>query len=273
MKSGIITFKFSENVSSNPSILVAAISPPLPENTGGAIGVAHTILELSELYNYHLMLIGGDDVFESLKAQTEKYAKYFKTVTLVKREKVPKGLLQRILYFGERIYFGVPFLDINFYSKDVVKISRDIISTNSIDVLEMHTTHTAFLKHFNKQIPSLMLSQNIESELWPFWDRKTSIWLRPIYKFIQWYSRKRAFAVEIKNCYQIEAETFVTPEDMDKVSDTVYKHYLPLSFHISSPIRKRHCGFNVLWVGTFNWFPNVDAMNWFFKEVFPRDLV
>ena len=69
----------------------------------------------------------------------------------------------------------------------------------------------------------MMLSQNIESELWPFWDRETPILLRPIFKFLQWYSRKRSFEVEIENCYQIEVETFVTPQDMCKVSDKVYK--------------------------------------------------
>lgn len=269
MQTEIVTYKFSENINSNPSILVVAISPPLPESSGGAIAVAHTILELSKFYNYHLLLIGDEEVFHSVDGQREKYSKYFKTVTLVRREEIPKGFIGRILYFAERVCLGIPFLDINFYSKSAVEISRDLINKNSIDVLEMHTTHTAFFKHFNKQLPSMMLSQNIESELWPFWDRETPILLRPIFKFLQWYSRKRSFEVEIENCYQIEVETFVTPQDMCKVSDKVYKHYLPLSFHISSPVRKPHSEFNILWVGTFNWFPNVDAMTWFFKEVFP----
>ena len=262
--------EFSRDIDGLPGILVTTISPPLPANTGGAIGVAHSILDLTQEYNFHLLVVGDEQLFKQVLSHQNAYSKYFRSVTLVKREALPGGLLKKIFYCFERLSLGLPFLDINFYSKLAVKESQRIIREKHIDILEMHTAHVAFFKKFNKKVPSILVGQNIESELWPFWDKQVTWYLKPFYKIVQKLSRRNAYQVEIRNKWGIDIHTFVTYSDMEKVSDTVYKGYLPLSFEITKPKHSLEGNlFNVIWVGTFDWFPNVDSARWFLTKVYP----
>lgn len=255
---------------SAPDILVCTITNPLPIVTGGARAVAHTVLPLADTYNYHLLVVGNDSLERELAQNLDLYKRYFKSVGFAFREEIPKGNLGRIGYFSSRLLYEMPFLDISFYTSGAIKLAEDIINRNQIEVLELHTTHVAFFKYFFPSIPSVLLSQNIEMELFPFFERKHSKYLDIFYKFLVDRSRKNSKRVEIENCWKIEELAFVTKEDADKVFSSSKKTIIPVSFPSSTLEKREHSGLHMTWIGTFDWAPNVQSMEWFADEVFPK---
>lgn len=85
-------------------------------------------------------------------------------------------------------------------------------------------------------------------------------------------SRAAAQAVEIGNAFGFSAMTFISPQDMARVTAPVPKYLMPLHFPLGGrPYADKPAGvFNVLWMGGFGWYPNAEAVRWFAAEVFPH---
>lgn len=262
--------ELSDRNQSAPDILVCTITNPLPVITGGARGVAHTILPLSDAYNFHLLIVGNEALERELIQNLGLYKRYFKSVGFALREEIPKGNFGRFSYFSSRLLLEMPFLDISFYSSKAIELAQLIINKNKVSILELHTTHVAFFKYFFPSVPSVLLSQNIEMDLFPFFERKHPKYLEVPYKFLVDRSRKNSKRVEIENCWNIEELAYVTKEDADKVFSSSPKTVIPVSFPISSLARISHSGLHMTWIGTFDWPPNVQSMEWFADEVFPK---
>jgi glycosyltransferase involved in cell wall biosynthesis len=259
--------RLEERITST-AVLVAAHTAPLPTVSGGAVYLANTLLPLAEKYTLHLLLIGDEQMLQDLQKHLDLYDRYFHSVTFVHRENPGKGFIAKTIYAGERILLGLPFLDINYFSRAAIKAAHGIIKKFSISFMELHSTHLAFLKHYFPSIPALLVSHNIESELFPFWLRADSSMAEKIAAF---FSRRNARRVEIENIWDIEAMTFISPRDMAKVSAPVHKYHLPLTFPKTdlTPVASKSKTCRILWVGGFWWWPNAEGMEWFVREVLP----
>lgn len=257
----------------NINILVTSISAPIPQSTGGARGVAHSILPLSDKYNYHFLLIGGKEVLSEAEKLLKEYKKYFCSLTLVLRREPRGSIFSKISYFNERLKLDLPFVQISFYTQEGVELAKKVIEENNINILEMHTTHVAFFKKFFPEIPSVLVSHNIECDMFLMNQNKKGIFNKLILNKIAKKSNRNAIDIELYNKLRIESQAFVTKEDMDRVSNVDKKILLPPSFDFNENIiKKEHDEFNVIWIGTFDWFANVEAMNWFVEKVYPNFL-
>mgnify|MGYP000942619370 CR=1 FL=1 len=255
------------------NVLVVAITPPLPQITGGAKAIAQTIIPLSNEFNYHLLLIGDGSTLNIVNNNINTYKKHFCTITVTKRQLVPKYTFGKLFYYFERNSNKLPFLQINFYSKQTIQTTRNIINKYKIDLFDLQTTHVAFIKKFFSQIPAVLVSQNIETDL--FWmnehyndPRKT--FNIAIEKYFAKRSNRNAINAELKNKFNIECMTFVTQNDSDRVEGCNNKYVLSLGYHFDKKIKKEnHKTFNVIWLGGFDWYPNLQAMEWFVDNVYP----
>ena len=79
------------------------------------------------------------------------------------------------------------------------------------------------------------------------------------------------FRSELQNSWGFEAITFISMDDLHKVTPSAPRFYLPLCFPLSDvPYKDKPSNvFNVLWLGSFGWGPNEEGMHWFAKEVYP----
>lgn len=252
------------------AVLVTCIMAPLPTISGGAQYVANALFPLAEEYELHLLIVGYEYMKDQIEDFRIRYEELFRSVTLVARVPLPTTAEEEEVYYGERLEHGLPFLDISYYSARVVDAAAALIKHFSIGLLELHSTHVAYLKHFFPDVPALLVSHNIESELFPFWIPATSKLPVERMEQIAAQSRRNAREVEIDNRWHFEAMTFISPSDMYKVTPSVERHHLPLSFPVTErayQVRSGVC--NVLWLGAFDWGPNAEGMNWFAEKVFP----
>ncbi|QJP11923.1 glycosyltransferase family 4 protein [Pseudomonas multiresinivorans] len=259
---------------SKKNLLIITLSPPLPANSGAPIYVTNTLLPLADQYNLHLYTIGGEAEVAHIEKHRKEYDKYFSSVHVEPRAQMPsqKTTGGRILHTLEHMVHGLPFMDASYYSRAAVQSARRIVREHKIDAMEIHSSHLAFFKKFLPKTPALLVSHNIESDIFPFWvPQNLSGWKKSAVELAAKVSRRNAHDVECENKWHFEAMTFISNNDMGRVTAPVEKHYIPLCLPIkevdytlrpASPV-------NLLWMGGFWWYPNAEGALWFVREILP----
>ncbi|NLA18880.1 hypothetical protein GPU89_19830 [Burkholderia cepacia] len=60
-------------------------------------------------------------------------------------------------------------MDASYFSPAAIRSARRIVKEKKIDMLEVHSSHLAFFRKFFPALPAVLVSHNIESDLFPFW--------------------------------------------------------------------------------------------------------
>lgn len=262
------------NKTGKKNILIFTLSPPLPASSGAPIYVVNTLLPLANEYNLHLFTIGGEAELAQIEKHRKEYDHYFCSVHVEPRALIPskKKTAGRIFHTLEHIRHGLPFMDASYYSRAAVKNARRIVKEMKIDAMEIHSSHLAFFKKFLPKIPALLASHNIESDIFPFWiPQHIAKWEKSIIELLAKISRKNAHQVEFENKWNFEAMTFISMNDMTRVTAPVEKYYIPLCLPVKDIDyrEKPESPINLLWMGGFWWYPNAEGVLWFVREILP----
>jgi glycosyltransferase involved in cell wall biosynthesis len=255
-------------------ILVFALAPPLPPTSGGTMYVVNSLAPLADRYEFHLFTIGGEDERVQVERHGELYSKVFASVHVEPRARLPseKGAFGKAVHFITHIWYGLPFIDASFFTRSAVRAARRIVREHGIDAFEIHTAHLAYFKRFFPKIPALLVNHNIETDLFPFWIPSGLQGLsRRVIELVARISRRNAFRVEQRNAWLFEEMTFISEDDMKRVEAPVRKHYIPLCLPVQATEYASKGGdvCNALWLGGFWWYPNLEGVQWFLREIFP----
>lgn len=131
-----------------------------------------------------------------------------------------------------------------------------------------------YVKTIEKYCDSKIIfrSHNLEFEIW---DRLASNTWNPV---LSWYLRKLARKLkdfEFKSIRDIAYLLPISPVDMQKYSQLDYKgkmHNLPLGIDLQKyPVRIQDQGspVSVGFIGSLDWRPNVEGLEWFLNKVWP----
>lgn len=256
-------------------ILVVTVSPIFPPNSGGKMYLANMILPLTEEYDFHLIAYASQDDEIINHKYEDEYKKHFKTYHFIYNLRQPYNMnkLEKIRHYLFHIIHGMPLMDCSFYSKEAIKIANKIVRENHIDIIETHNLHTCFIRKEFPEIPALLVCHNIEGNLFPFWvHRRKAAWKNYIIETIAQISRKNTNDIELRNKWKYEAMSYISKEDMNLADDfkDCQKVYLPMPFSIKpyNPPKKKD-KFQLLWLGGFDWYPNLEGMEWFIDNVYP----
>ncbi|WP_337054306.1 glycosyltransferase [Pseudoxanthomonas sp. USHLN014] len=256
-------------------VLVFMLAPSLPAVTGGDIYAINTVLPFADQIDYHLFCyVGGQDQIAKVEQHRTLYDRVFRTVHMEPRPKMPFELpkWRRALRMAWQVRQGLPFIDASYCSASAVKAARHIVREQGIDAIEVNSAHLAFFRKYLPSVPGILVSHNIEADIFPFW---MPVGLRGWkLRFMEWVarnSRQAAKAVELENAYGFKAMTFISRQDMARVTDGVPKYLMPLHFPISERSYASRPGgsFNVLWMGGFGWYPNAEGVGWFVEQIYP----
>lgn len=256
-------------------VLVFTLSPPLPATAGAPVYTMNTITPLVDECEFHLFMIGGQEEVAHVERHRELYSRHFKSVHIEPRAKMPaeKTILGQFWHSAHHLFFGLPFIDASYFSFRAVKNAKKIVADNDIDLLEIHGSHLAFFKRFLPALPAILVSHNIEMDIFPFWiPVHLKGWRKLAVNFVAEASRRNAKAVEIDNKWSFEAISFISRQDLERCRADVFKVHLPLSIPVKSGsyARKRSPETNLLWMGGFWWYPNAEAAIWFATEIYPH---
>lgn len=262
---------------SKKNILVITPFPLYPDNSGGRMGILSSIIPLANEYNYHLLAIASSEEVKQFDNDRvnllKKYYQVFKTITFIDRPEIPcemNSRFSKLIHYFKHIILGLPLMDVSYYSEDLIKKVSEIKKVRHIDLLEIHHLHMAYVRRFFREIPAILINHNLETKLWPFWINENggafSIALKVFRKFNRYFGNK----IEINNAWKFDANAYVSQDEMQSVAFESNKYWLPTSFELLEKKKIFHKKqLKVLWIGGFDWGPNIDACSWFLTQIWP----
>ncbi len=248
------------------NVLFLTYDFPYPMNSGGKNRAYHLIKHTAKKANIFLFSFVRDDYNPEHNDEMIKIG--VKGIKVIKRQKlsaplnIPKTLLNNSSIF-KTLYF----------EKEVVKILAKIIKDEKIDVLHCESSYMGYYigKDFGMKVKEVLGTENIEFKLYFDYARNfKKPYIRPILS----YQAGRLKQEEIKMIETADRVTTITNEEADFVKaltdvacSTVANGIEPLtySYKYDRTIKK-----NILFVGNFNYFPNVDAVEFFVSDVLPK---
>lgn len=256
-------------------VLVFMLAPSLPAVTGGDIYAVNALMPFADEVDYHLFCyVGGEADVLKVEKHRALYDDVFRSIHLEPRPKMPFEMpkVRRALWMAWQALRGLPFIDASYYSRSAVAAARALVRRHRIDAIEVNSTHLAFFRKFLPNIPGVLLSHNIEADIFPFWmPSGLGGWKLRFMEWVAARSRNAARAVELENAFGFAAMTFISRHDMERVTADVPKYLMPLHFPLGTSryAHKPKGVFNVLWMGGFGWYPNLEGVTWFAEHVHP----
>lgn len=246
-------------------VLFVTYDFPYPTNSGGK-SRAYNMMRFSKSQDIELQLFSFvRPAFKSIyKTEVEKIGVSKIYTTLRKAARDP-------LSWGKAILGNASIFKLLYFDKAIEKKIVDIITSEKIDVVVFESFYTSF--YLSDKIKTLGVKQifgteNIEHMLYHDFAKSKPAMLQKPYLVQVGRVRKEeekayrqadvVLAVTQDEKKYIQDKTDVSVEVISNGVDTSFLKYKP---------RKEASG-NLLFVGNFSYFPNIQAMESFYKDVF-----
>lgn len=244
-------------------ILWITLESILPANTGGRIGVFKRLEQLSrenEIYLYYPY----DN--ESELTQVKELEKYCKKVYPYNRTKNRKNGILRL--------FKYPF---TVGSREFHDMKRDIqqcLDNYAIDVINVDFPHMCVnLFNINTDIPIVLNEHNIEWRVYRTIAKSHKNIFKKVAYFIDSY-RLKSYEEKVLKKISFSKITFVSSEDMRSMIESGMVSneqavLIPVGADVHEMENVPHDGLNIIFVGKMSYGPNIEAVSWFAKDIFP----
>lgn len=249
------------------NVLFVTYDFPYPTNSGGKNRAYHLLKYTAKRTNVFLYSFVRRDYNpehnNEILSLGVKDIKVFKRRKLASLSNIPKTILSNQSIF-KTLYFD----------NKVLKDIQEYIKREKIDVIHFESSYTGYyigpeLKRSG--VKTVLGTENIEFKLYSDYAKKhKKIFLRPFIKY-QAEKLKSEELYMVKNADKVititQSEADIIKELTDVKSYIVANGIEPktYSFKFDDKIKR-----NILFVGNFSYFPNIDAINFFYNEVFRK---
>lgn len=240
-----------------------------PLDTGGKIRTYNMLKNILKEHEIHYVTYADPTHDrESLKSAVE----YCSNVFYVKEPKTPKkDSIPYYLRIMLNLMSKFPFTISSYYSRDMEYLISNIVRKNEYDVLVADFLTMCKNIPNNINIPRVHFSHNVE---YMIWDRYVKNELNPIKRLVFMRERDRVkwFERKVINTYALTIA--VSKNDRDFFS-TQYKGtnlgYLSTGVDTQyfSPGERVEDPQSIIFLGSMDWMPNIDAVHFFVKNVYP----
>ena len=245
-------------------ILIISHKPPYPKIDGGSIAIAQVVETLLEEGHYVTLLCIETDKHPAQTSITKKNLK-FKAIFVNTELKIASALSN---IFNTQSYILSRF-DNRVFRDELKKI----LKKNTFDTILFESLFTStYYDTVNRLSNAIKIyrSHNIEHHIWSEQSNQNKNILKKWYLKIQ---AKRLKNEEIKFWNTIDLILSISDNDRSYIikycntpTHTIGLHAEKRLLQNSDQSRK----VDFFHLGTMNWLPNLDGINWLLKNVFPK---
>lgn len=234
---------------------------PYPPDTGAKIRSFNLIKSLSDKHDIALITF-GDSIAEEIR-------KYCKNVYLISK-------MQSYVYIQAlaNIFSRYPYSVNKYYSRNMLARIKELLDNEKFNLI--HCDSVQVSKNVLKltSVPKVLTEHNIESQILYRAALAERNILKKLYLYYQYLKLRR---YEISACKQFDRVVTVSEEDKrflvrfideDKISvvpngvDTEY-------FKLTTPNSLLPTEQSIVFTGSMDWLPNIDAVKYFCKDILP----
>jgi len=240
---------------------------PYPPNDGGRIVTFNTLKGLVK-YGHDVTLcsfIGSNEkIHENLLSIVSKVH-----VVKIDYNNSISGLIKNL-------FSPLPYNMYKYVNKEMEKLIRSLLVKENFDIIYIDHLHMAYyIKKFRRVLPTIkkvLREHNVESQImFRVYKNEKNIFK----KYFFWYQYLKLYNYE-KNIINLFDKIYmITEEDKDLILSMNSSHEniycLPAGVDTNKyyPMEiKMYDRPTILFLGTMSWLPNIDAVDWFLKEMF-----
>jgi len=247
------------------NVLFLTYDFPYPTNTGGKNRAFHLLKYAVKKADITLLSFVREDFnpehIQVIKDMGISDVRVYKRKRLKDPVNIPVTLLNQSSIF-KTLYF----------EKRILEDVLSIIKEKKIDIVHFESSYTGYyigeaLKKTGAK--SVLGTENIEHTIYLDYARKSK---NPVKRPLLEYQARRLQKEEHSMMRQADIATAITPSEAQYIEGVSGKKCVVVGNGVDGALSykfdKKTKG-NLLFVGNFSYFPNVDAMHFFYKEVFP----
>jgi glycosyltransferase involved in cell wall biosynthesis len=243
---------------------------PFPPDCGYKLRVYNTIKELSRSNEIDLLcFVTSDPNIEQKHIQS-----YCRNVRLLKKPVL--SLEKKLFRYFCNAFGGAPYILYSAWDEEKILFTRDIIRNNAYDVIMAehliagHIVHAA-MAHGPKPARTVIVNHNVESDLY----RSISLRRYSILTIPYFYAKFLSLREYEKKVVSLFDLAVVMSERDRKVFEGMCpgSKFLTLPNGVDTDFFVRRTttpeNHDVYYAGSFNYYPNVDAVCYFVRDIFP----
>jgi glycosyltransferase involved in cell wall biosynthesis len=245
----------------------------LPPDTGGKIRTYQLLRELHKLCEVTYVAFRPCEAVEDLPAG--EFASRIATYHRVEENKQGAAFLLRV---AAGMASSLPYIVQKYRSAQIQSIQRQWYTEADEDSRRRSLILCDFLEmtqnvDWNVPCPKILFQHNVESMIWKrYREHETS----PLKKAYFSFESRRMAAYEARICRKFDLVLTVSEED---------RQMLTKDFDVRVPVEVVETGVDneffaaardvqtvpgrLLFLGSLDWMPNIDALEWFVEEVYP----
>lgn len=236
---------------------------PYPPTNGGKL-VTFNIVKYLALRGHDITLICFGDKVKKVP-ELEKYCKL-----IIIRKNIKTNVMGLLF----NLYLDVPYGPSKYHSRIIGKKINNIIKRNNYEIIHLDHLHTAYYGLFIKKkydLPVILQEHNVENMIMKrYYQNQKNIFIK-FYAYLQY---KKLYKYESKICEIFNRCFMLTKIDEKIIKDmnsNIKTSVVPAGVDTSYfyPIKVREEEFSLISVASMDWLPNIEAINWFCKEVLP----
>ncbi|MBS1904794.1 MAG: glycosyltransferase [Bacteroidetes bacterium] len=249
-------------------ILQLAPRLPYPLTDGGAIGIYKPTEAIARL-GHEITFVTFPDPDPTVTAEARKLMQQFAHVELVSRPLPSRNsTLIRTLFNG-----AYPIE--RRMMPEMYDLLRRMLSEHTFDVIHIDACHMGKYGQWIKEnygLPIILREHNFETQIYRRFAANTK---NPIAKLLAKVHAHRMLIEETAMIAGHDLTVAITPED-----EAQMRHYVPQAKYRLIPAGVDTAYFapqpidleedSILWIGGMDWEPNLDAVTFFAKEIFPQ---
>lgn len=244
---------------------ILQISPrvPYPLTDGGKIGI-YNIVKYLTLRGHNITLVCFNDEINKYP-ELEKYCKL-----IIIRKKTKTTYLGLFLNLFSSIPYGIS----KYHSAITKNKIYDLVKKNKYDIVHLDHLHTAYYGVFiknNFNLPVVLREHNIENMIMKRFNKNQKNIFIKSYAYLQY---KKLYRYESNICEIFNRCLMITKNDekiLKMMNSNIKTSVIPAGVDTSYfyPINIKEEEYSLVSVASMNWLPNIEAIEWFYKEVLP----
>ena len=244
----------------------------LPLNTGGRLRSYHLLRQLSRSHEVTYLSFYDEPRDEAYERGIER--RFPGAILLPALPRDPAGF-HRLLEYVRRLPQSAPYAVSRFTSPLIPKLISDWMSQRRFDVAVCDFLASApnFPPHLT--IPTVLFQHNVESVLWKRRAQVTLKWTDRIVAQIECFKMTHYEAYQVQRFHHVLAVSEPDRRIMMQMTDASRISVVPtgvdLAEHQYDPALRPVAPL-VVFTGSMDWEPNIDAMEYFCREIWPQVL-
>ena len=248
------------------NILYISHRIPYPPNKGDKIRSFHQIRHLSKEHAIHLTCLADEK--EDIR-YAENLKQYCASVEVVYRRQIVTKMLAASALFTNK-----PLSVVSFYSRELHEKITQKIATENFDAIFVFSSAMAEYVRQVKHIPKMIDFVDVDSEKWRLYADYRPFPLSWIYRTEA--RRLSHYEQEVANSFK--HSIFISQKEADFLrgqigarSVSVVSNGVDLQyFHPCADRQQSDSMKEIVFVGMMDYFPNVDAVQYFCRDILPR---